>query len=378
VKILAPLNAVEETDMLLANGAEELYCGLVPEEWVARYTGAVWLNRRSPVGGNLRSFSDLARVVEQAHRASVPVFITLNAQTYTAEQLPMVVDLARRYVQEAGADALIVSDPALLMALAEENLACALHLSSIASSLNSSAIQFFRTLGVRRVILPRSLTLAEIARIVSVAGPETEIEVFILNDGCIFEEGNCLTTHHHSVGAFCTGLMKMTSQTVKFSGKPWASGEEDKVKVLLEDFRQRIGILTNSTCSTPSPGTLPPGPCGLCAIPFFERIGVASLKIVGREASPMRKLMSLRLVRAVVAKQRSKASEGEVQEYAQSIRCAPSRCTPGEQCYYELQPASMPTAGADTRKDPEFQKAESQFYGATAPPSTRAAFPGRR
>ena len=99
--------------MLLANGAEELYCGLVPEEWVARYSGAIWLNRRSPAGGNLRTFSDLARVVQQAHGRSVPVFVTLNAQTYTASQLPLVLDLARRYVEEASVDGLIVSDPAL-------------------------------------------------------------------------------------------------------------------------------------------------------------------------------------------------------------------------------------------------------------------------
>jgi U32 family peptidase len=78
MKILAPLNSASEAEMLLANGAEELYCGLVPEEWIARYSGAIWLNRRSPAGGNLRSFSDLARVVEQAHQRAVPVFVTLN------------------------------------------------------------------------------------------------------------------------------------------------------------------------------------------------------------------------------------------------------------------------------------------------------------
>ncbi len=337
MKILAPLNGVEETEMLLANGAEELYCGMVPDEWVERYTGAVWLNRRSPVGGNLRTFADLGRVIEQAHRSAVPVFITLNAQTYTAGQLPLVVELARRYAGEAGADALIVSDPGLLMALAEENLSCALHLSSIAATLNSSAIQFFRSLGVRRVILPRSLTLPEIARIVAAAGPQMEIETFILNDGCIFEEGNCLTTHHHSVGAFCTNLVKMSSETVKLSGNPWREGEKEAAAKLLDDFRRRIGVLTNSACSEQGTGAVLPGPCGLCAIPFFERIGVASLKIVGREASAMRKLMSLRLVRSVVARQRAGASEQEVQEHAQSIRLAPARCVPGEMCYYELE-----------------------------------------
>lgn len=323
--------------MLLANGAEELYCGMVPEEWVNRYTGALWLNRRSPAGGNLRTFRDLARVVEQAHQASVPVFITLNAQNYPADQLPLVLELARRYILEAGADALIVSDPALILALAEENFSCVVHLSSVAASLNSRALQFFRSMGVRRVILPRSLTLAEIARIASHNGPQMELEVFILNDACIFEEGNCLTTHHHSVGAFCTGLTKTASQTLKLSGKPWRPGERESCEEVLQDFCRRISILTNNACSARGTGPIPPGPCGLCAIPFFGKIGIASLKIVGRETSAMRKLMSLRLVRAVVTRQRAGASAAELREYAQSVRLAPSRCEPGEMCYYEWE-----------------------------------------
>lgn len=337
MKILAPLNSVDETEMLLANGAEELYCGLVPKEWVNRYTGALWLNRRSPAGGNLRAFRDLARVVEQAHRSSVPVFITLNAQNYSADQLPLVLDLARRYILEAGADALIVSDPTLILALAEESFSCAVHLSSVAAALNSRAVQFFRSMGVRRVILPRSLTLAEIARIAANIGRQMELEVFILNDGCIFEEGNCLTTHHHSVGAFCTGLTKMTSQTMKLSGKPWRPGERESCEEVLQDFCRRINILTNNAWPARCASSIPPGPCGLCAVAFFGKIGIASLKIVGREASAMRKLMSLRLVRAVVALQRAGASAAELGEYAQSVRLAPLRCAPGEMCYYEWE-----------------------------------------
>lgn len=333
MKILAPLNSPDETQMLLANGAEELYCGLVPEEWVARNTGALWLNRRSPAGGNLRSFSDLARVVEEAHAWSVPVFVTLNAQGYTAGQLPQVLELARRYVEEARVDALIVSDPALIVALAEESLACALHLSSIAASLNVGAIRFFRSLGIRRVILPRSVTLGEIRQMSSSVGPEVELEAFILNDGCIFEEGNCLTTHHHSVGAFCTGLARMDSRPVKISGAPWLPGEKEIVDALLEEFHQQIHMLTNAD-ATQAAGL--PGPCGLCAIPFFQRAGISSLKIVGREASALRKLMSLKLVRAVVDKVRRGIPEAAVQQYAQALRGGASACVPGKMCYYDL------------------------------------------
>lgn len=334
MKILAPLNSPEETEMLLASGAEELYCGLVPDEWVARYTGAIWLNRRSPGGGNLRSFSDLARIVRLAHSRSVPVFVTLNAQTYSAEQLSLVLELARRYVEEAGVDALIVSDPALILELKERDLDCALHLSSIAASLSVTAVRFFRSLGVRRVILPRSLTLPEIRRIAGEIGSQVELEVFILNDGCIFEEGLCLTTHHRSVGAFCVGLARMDSRSFKLSGAPWAPGEENDVSVLLQDFHRRIDGLTNHACSAQPPAALPLAPCGLCAIPDFQRMGISSVKIVGREASSLRKLASLKLVQAVVEKTRSGVSEEAVRTYARALRDGVAPCVPGAMCYY--------------------------------------------
>src|SRR5436853_262476 len=40
MKILAPISSRDELEMLMENGAEELYCGVVPSEWLARYSGA--------------------------------------------------------------------------------------------------------------------------------------------------------------------------------------------------------------------------------------------------------------------------------------------------------------------------------------------------
>jgi U32 family peptidase len=234
----------------------------------------------------------------------------------------------------------------LILELAKLKLSCALHLSSIAASLNVAAVHFFHSLGIRRVILPRSLTLAEIKHIAGAIGTQVELEVFILNDGCIFEEGFCLTTHHRSVGAFCVGLARMNSCSSKISGMPWAPGEEEEINALLQEFYGRIDILTNHACSAPPPTTLPLAPCGLCAIPAFQRMGISALKIVGREASSLRKLASLKLVRAVVEKTRSGASEEAIQTYAQNIRENVAPCVPGEMCYYDgaqttiIKPAS--------------------------------------
>src|SRR5947208_8394390 len=117
MKVLAPISGYDELEMLAANGGEAVYCGIVPREWLDRYTGAVWLNRRSPKGGSLETFSELKQLVDGAHGLGTPVFITLNAPYYTAEQMSWVMELARALDGEVGIDALIVTDINLLMQL---------------------------------------------------------------------------------------------------------------------------------------------------------------------------------------------------------------------------------------------------------------------
>ncbi len=208
MKVLAPICSHDELEMLAASGAENSTVASSRREWMERYTGAVWLNRRSPKGGSLETYAELKRLVDNAHKLKLPVFITLNAPYYTAEQLPLVLELAHKLSDEVGVDALIVTDINLLLRLSEEKLAADLHVSSVAATLNTEAIRFLLNFGPRRIILPRSLTIAEIETIINDVRDEVEIEVFMLNDGCAFEEGFCSTTHHHTVGAFCTNLRR--------------------------------------------------------------------------------------------------------------------------------------------------------------------------
>ncbi|MBI3666713.1 MAG: U32 family peptidase [Acidobacteria bacterium] len=337
MKILAPIRAYDELEMLAAAGAEELFCGIVPREWMERYTGAIWLNRRSPKGGSLETYDELKRLVEAAHGLHLPVFTTLNAPYYTAEQLPLVVDLARRLSDEVGVDALIVTDINLLLRLSEEKLAADLHISSVAATLNSEAVRFLLDFGPKRIILPRSLTLEEIARIVREVGDRVEIEVFMLNDGCAFEEGFCATTHHHSVGAFCSSLSEMRAE-FEWGGPVLTRRRENWLRRNLADYREWVWYLNGNGCGS-TPKGLPYGPCGLCAIPDLLRLGVASLKIVGREASPLKKLASVKMVRDIVDRARAGTPKLQVIDRARALRETPEHCDSGYMCYYQVDGA---------------------------------------
>jgi putative protease len=334
MKILAPIREFDELEMLLGSGAEELYCGVVPREWLANNPGALWLNRRSPVGSGLESLAALRRLRDEAHRHRVPVFVTLNAPSYTESQLPFVLDLATRLSEEGGADALIVSDLNLIALLSERRLAAHLHVSSVAATLNSEAVRFLLNFGPSRVILPRSVTLDEIRELTGQVGREVEIEVFLLNDGCAFEEGFCSTTHHHSVGAFCTNLSEMRAE-FEWYGPRFTSRRELWLRRNLADYRDWIWYL-NGNGGTASPNGLPYGPCGLCALPDLQAMGVASLKIVGRESSAFRKLASVKMAADIMKRVRAQASKLVVIERARGLRQEPEHCDSGYMCYYRV------------------------------------------
>ncbi len=333
MKILAPIKSHDELEMLVESGAEELYCGITPEEWQQEYSGAAWLSRRSPKGGGFESWSELRKTVDDAHRAGLHVFITLNAPFYTTAQMDSVVKIAHRLDDEIGADALIIADPNLLLRMRQEKIRAALHVSSVAAALNSEAIRFLLDFGVKRVVLPRSVGLSEIEAIVNAVRGEVEIETFILNDGCAFEEGFCSTTHHHAVGAFCTGLSGMDTEFEGVAGQDLTYSQTVKLKRNLLDYWKYIWYLNGNGCST-APNGLPYGPCGLCAIKDLMRIGVDSLKIVGRESGPFKKLASVKMVADIVRKARAGADRLYLIERARSLRNTQEHCDAGFMCYY--------------------------------------------
>ena len=184
-----------EVGPLLDAGADEFYCGLAPARWQEKF-GPAWPNRRHPQSAGVPNEQVLEEMVAAAGTA--PVHVALNSPHYPAGAVEMLAEFGGHLLQDIGISALIVADMGLLMALVEAGHAGQLHLSSLATSTNAAGSRFFRSLGISRIILPRHLTLVEIEQCVTGG---MDFETFIINDGCVFEEGLCATTH--DAGAFC-------------------------------------------------------------------------------------------------------------------------------------------------------------------------------
>ncbi|WP_458413393.1 U32 family peptidase [Schinkia sp. CFF1] len=330
MKILAPISRADEVEMLAENGAEEFYCGLLPTGWMAQFSGGVWTNRRNPLA-SLSTYEEFEKLVDRAHSYGIPVFITLNSPYYTVDEIPILLEMIKEAIA-IGADAFVISDIGLLKKVRNQFPSIDLHVSSLATPINSYSVQLFRELGANRIVFPRSLHLNEIRNIIEIGGPDMEYEVFILNDGCVYEEGNCFTSHQ--LGAFCSTENWQFQWHSSYGEKQLSKREEEILGEHLQDYREFVWFTNSCGCSLSDEG-LPLGPCGLCALSKLKDIGVTSLKIVGREASPYRKLASVQLVSEMMKSLRAGMNEQELQEKAIRIRKTPEKCLSGYMCYYK-------------------------------------------
>ena len=327
ISIASPVSIPEEVEGLADLGANELYCGVTPDSWTARYGDAGWLNRRGGGKANMTSVAELARLVDIAHARGLTVSVTLNTPYYTADQMPALVALSSE-LAAIKVDGIIISDPSLILALREAGSPLPIKVSSVAAVRNCGAGKFFEELGVKRIILPRHLSVADIA-LLRTRLPNVELEVFALNDGCVYEEGFCATTH--AAGAFC--MAEWDYDFSRIDGNPVSEEEQALFDQNIRDYREWVWYLANCGASLSARG-LPNGPCSLCAIWDFCQMGVDCLKIVGREAHPRRKLRSLELVRAVVQMVEQGASRSDVRAFSRGVRGTPEHCDSGYMCYY--------------------------------------------
>jgi putative protease len=223
-------------------------------------------------------------------------------------------------------DSLIVSDLNFLMQLSREKFPVRLHLSSLGSCFNSRAVEFYKSMGVQRIILPRQLRASEIKELIGRSEAGMEFEVFAVNDGCFYEEGFCQVTH--AFGPFCLENCQISIDPSKKS-----NASTEKIVSRREHLQQYLWFQNNCGSSYQETG-LPNGPCSLCLFGHFRDWGVHAVKIVGREASFQRKMGSLQLVKAVMDEVRKDAPPDDIARKARLYRKTPEYCDKGYMCYF--------------------------------------------
>jgi putative protease len=183
-----------------------------------------------------------------------------------------------------GPDAVIMSDPGLILMVRESWPDLEVHLSVQANTVNSAAVRFWNGIGVRRIILSRELSLSEIAEIRQEC-PDAELEVFVHGALCVAYSGRCLLSgyfnHRDPNQGTCTNSCRwdygVHPARQDGAGDVW----------LIEEREKRSGDYM--AVEEDEHGTYVLNSKDLRAIEHVSKlieIGVDSLKIEGRTKSP--------------------------------------------------------------------------------------------
>ena len=204
-----PLNNANALPRLHKAGVGEVYLGFHDDEWERRF-GRAELNRMSGFGreANPFDFGQSCALVAQAHALGIRAFICFNAASYSAGQFAFIAQAYLPSLAVAGCHGVILSSQALIGDAREAGLGVTM--STLAGIHNARLAAHYRDRGATRVIVPRDLSLDEIADIMRTV-PDLEYEAFLMRNGCLFSDSHCLGCHRAGPKLMSLGLPPIAS-----------------------------------------------------------------------------------------------------------------------------------------------------------------------
>jgi len=247
---------------------------------------------------NARNFAGLnfdaaaiATGIRYAHERGRKVFVALNTYPQAAKS-----DLWCRALDQAadhGVDAVILADPGLMAYAVRQQPQLRLHLSVQGSATNYEALDFYEQhFGIARAVLPRVLSMAQVAQVIDKT--RVEIEVFGFGSLCVMVEGRCALSSYVTGEAPNTHGVCSPPKAVRWVETP--QGRESRLGGVLID---RYAPGENAGYPTLCKGRFdvaddhnyyaieePTSLNTLELLPELMRMGVRAIKIEGRQRSP--------------------------------------------------------------------------------------------
>ena len=275
-ELVCPAGTPSALRVAVDAGADVVYCGFRDET-----------NARNFPGLNF-SRDEMAAGIDYARKHKTKVYVAINTFPQAGK-----VALWQQAVDDAascGAEAVIIADIGLAAYTAKKHPDLRLHLSVQAAASNEDAICYYcNAFNVKRVVLPRVLSIAEIAALNAVIPCETE--VFAFGGLCVMAEGRCLLSSYATgkspnVDGVCSpashvcyergkdGTMasKLGEFTINCFAKDEATGYPTLCKGRFK-LNGRIGYIFEEPTSLDA----------ISMLPDLLQSGVSALKIEGRQ-----------------------------------------------------------------------------------------------
>ena len=174
-ELLSPAGTLKNMRYAFAYGADAVYAGQ------PRYS--------LRVRNNEFNHANLEIAIKEAHELGKKFYVVVNIAPHNSKLKTFIKDL--KVVVDMKPDALIMSDPGLIMLVRENFPEMDIHLSVQANAVNWATVKFWKQMGLTRVILSRELSLEEIEEIRQNV-PDIELEIFVHGALCMAYSGRCL------------------------------------------------------------------------------------------------------------------------------------------------------------------------------------------
>jgi collagenase-like PrtC family protease len=292
IELVCPAGSLPALKTAVEHGADCVYIGFRNETNARNFAGLNF-DAKAAVEG-----------IRYAHARGAKVLLALNtyAQPGAFTRWTAALDLAA----DLGVDAVILADPGLMRYAAERHPELRLHLSVQGSATTYEAINFYvRHFGIRRAVLPRVLSLAQVEQVA--ANAQTQIEVFGFGSLCVMVEGRCaLSSYTTGEGPNTVGVCS-PPKAVRW--QPTEQGLEVRLAgVLIDRFadgehagyptlcKGRYAVGGEVCYAIEEPTSLNT----LELLPELVRMGIAAVKIEGRQRSPAYVAAVTRIWRAAI------------------------------------------------------------------------------
>ncbi|MFA7292056.1 MAG: peptidase U32 family protein [Rhodocyclaceae bacterium] len=290
--LVCPAGSLPALKAAVDNGADAVYLGFKNDTNARNFAGLNF-DQKSMVEG-----------IRYAHGKGCEVLMAINTfpQAGRVDDWRAAVDTAAGL----GVDAIILADVGLLDYARKRHPEQRLHLSVQGSATSYEAINFaHREFGVRRAVLPRVLTLAQVEHVIN--NTPVEIEVFGFGSLCVMNEGRCWLSSYacgespNTVGA-CS-----PAKYVKWDKQP-GQMETRLNGILIDRFaddepagyptlcKGRFEVQGETYYALEEPTSLNV----LEILPEIIKIGIRAIKVEGRQRSPAYVTQVTRTLRAAL------------------------------------------------------------------------------
>jgi len=318
MNVIVPIKNKDYVDIFANAGADEFYGSCVYEAWERHFGTYTEFNRRGNYGIKANcTEKEFFEIVSHSANRGLPFYLTMNALRITDEQVDYLFPLLENF-HNAGGYGVIISDISLIDAVKKLDLKIVI--SSCAEVINSTAAAYYRDLGCDRIILPRTMTIEEINSIKKNV-PELQYEVFFLNSGCRFTDGNCLCSHKKPMGELC----KYCDENAEGFYERFSHSLTEE-KELIENEVYFAGLLQKA--------------CAFCSL--YDLYSVAdSIKIVERVADEEKILWQLKLTKHLVKVAEQSTSTRDYLMHMRFPDDSHKRCQKLLNCYYRTDLLKM-------------------------------------